>query len=509
MKVQIYDAFTQVLDPTPDERVLLHKVCTLRSKQFIRRKWELHPTEIEVQRKYYRNGKVPTGLLPRIFSAGITLEIEDFREAPEPGTPWPMTLPPLPVTSADYSFQDIAVTTAVQKGRGLLWIPTGGGKTVVFSKIISQLGLKTVIIIPSLELLEQTKNKLAEYFGGDMVTGFGGGLDFDPDASIWVATQQSLYSYLKTNREDFDKLVANIDVMIIDECHHINEQAGKKSKKGKKKANAGVDKKTVANSWWEVAMAIPAYYRYGVSATMNTEDSPNNQFVLESATGKIIYEISTSELIKRDVLVPLEITMVHRDAEPCRLWKSRTVKGELVPGAYDVNIIDAVDRNDLIITLAQYLQATGYKVLVLVDLVGRHGELLAEQIPNSVFLAGKHNRGERNAGIDQFIVDNKILISTLVKEGFDVPAIDAIIIAGGGKSHKMLIQKLGRARRITKGKQKASIFDFFDDDGESTSGPRMCRRHSLERQKIYEQVPEDKVLHLPITTARDIFHAKQ
>ena len=295
-----------------------------------------------------------------------------------------------------------------------------------------------------------------------------------------IATEQSLWAFLSNEPEGFKNWAKDIQVLVIDECHHVNTAPAK-----------GRDKKIVANTWWEVAMAIPATYRFGVSATLNTEDSPNNQFVLESVTGKVIYYISVSELIKRKVLVPMQINMIRREAIPCRVWKTREIHGEVVDGAYDINIIDADDRNRWIAQIANNLHKQGRKVLVLVDLVGRHGEFLAELIPNSVFLSGKHKRNERDEGIEQFVKQNKVLISTIVKEGFDVPAIDAVIIAGGGKSHKMLIQKLGRARRITPGKSWAEVWDFYDDDGESSMGPRMCARHSEERLKIYKSGPED------------------
>jgi len=74
----------------------------------------------------------------------------------------------------------------------------------------------------------------------------------------------------------------------------------------------------------------------------------------------------------------------------------------------------------------------------------------------------------------------RCMISTLLKEGADIPSMDAIIMAGGGKSHVAVIQKAGRALRVTKDKKEALIIDFMDQG-------KWLRDHSQERKMILEE----------------------
>lgn len=444
--------------------------------------------------RYLKGGKVPSGLVPRILKSGLfSMKIVDDRDRPNGNTQITFTPPPKINSEADYSFQEDAVLEAVTYGRGLLDCPTGAGKTVIMAKIINRLRVPSLVIVPSLELLNQTYNKFVEYFGDGSVGIFGEGKKEGFKFPIVVATQQSLYITMKTDRELFNSLVCQIELLLTDECHHIN--TGKKKSKGKKKEKVELP----ANSWWHVSMAIEAYYRFGVSATIEVSDSPNGKFVLESATGRVIYSISTSELIKRKVLCPIIYNVVKLPAEPCRSWRNIYAgkKGNrhcVVPGAYEINILENPERNSLISDITMALHKQGRKVLVLVDLVEKHGKILEKMIQNSVFLHGEQNRTTRDEHIESFVEDNKVLISTIVKEGFDVPAIDAVWIAGGGKGHRQLIQKIGRARRVYPGKINAVVWDIYDDDGMTKDGsPRMCARHSEERLSIYLSVPEDRV----------------
>ena len=81
----------------------------------------------------------------------------------------------------------------------------------------------------------------------------------------------------------------------------------------------------------------------------------------------------------------------------------------------------------------------------------------------------------------------KILISTVVNEGVNIPSMDVIIMAGGGKSNKQTVQRVGRALRKAEGKSEAVIIDFMDADG------GMLQRHSKARLKTYRKESEFEI----------------
>jgi superfamily II DNA or RNA helicase len=557
-------------------------------RYYSKRKGAAHGEWKERDVHYYRSESrdFPTGLLPRVYAAaktaGAQVSFDDRREKPgaDDHPDLRLSLPSLPTSQADYSFQELAVDDAIKVGRGLLHYPTGAGKTVIMARVIDRLKVDSLVIVPNLTLVNQTYTKFQDYFGEHAVGMLGEGKRLNPGAPIIIATQQTLYSvfkrseirrvveecaplmtsdgeyrrcftyfatqvpecvveytseyYVKDGREwsrcnqelyeaaperqrhelkiptvidpgialdlvrswpRFGDLVNRFKLMFIDECHHTACSGAQNVRD--KYTGKWVQKENLSNTWWEVAMAIPAYYRFGMSATLNTADSPNNQFVLESVCGRVISSIGVSDLIDRNVLCPVRATMI-RICSPARtVWATKyiyeKVEGKLVrtgvkePGAYEYNILNNERRNQIIVDLALDCQARGAHVLIIVERIKDQGWKLAHEIGEDrcVFLTGGHTKQERDRGISDVKSNGKILIGTIFKEGFDMPAIDTLIIAGGGKSMKATIQKLGRVLRVSKDKDYATLYDFYDDDQGS-----MCTKHSEIRRQIYAGEPK-------------------
>ena len=129
---------------------------------------------------------------------------------------------------------------------------------------------------------------------------------------------------------------------------------------------------------------------------------------------------------------------------------------------YTLAISANVDRNNRIIEIANKLLAEDHVVYIHVEEVA-HGKTLAGRIPGAKFISGVTGKKEREKTIGDFSSGGlKCLCSTLLGEGVDIPAITAIIMAGGRKTEAGCIQKIGRALRITKTKRAAVIVDFMD-----------------------------------------------
>lgn len=469
---------------------------------YVKKKNQAHP-ERKSRRVDYLEfdspyAKFPSGLLGKVIQyltdKGIEYQVNDCRRKFEGDSlDLSLSLPEPSFSEADYSFQEIAVSKAIEWGRGLLYYPTGSGKTIIMAKIIAKLDKRTLVIVPNLQLLNQTFEKFGQYFGIANVGIFG---DSKKDLSklIIIATQQSLHSMLTKKPSDFKRNIAkSFPIVFIDECHHIATAAiiWRKDAQGK-----WTQKPNIANTWWDILMAIDAYHKYGMSATLGGEIS-NDRFVLQSATGHVISSISISELVERKVLCGVKVIMLSLEHPRYSVWKSqygeREVDGVkekylIDPGALDNNILENDLRNDIIAQIAHQKTLEGNKVLVLVDKVATHGKILRELISNSIFLHGSHSTKKREEGLAEFSKGGKTLIGTIFKEGFDFPAINVLIIAGGGKSSKALVQKIGRVLRTCEGKDRAEIFDFMDKDGS------MCERHSEARLVVYKSEPKYEVV---------------
>jgi superfamily II DNA or RNA helicase len=72
-----------------------------------------------------------------------------------------------------------------------------------------------------------------------------------------------------------------------------------------------------------------------------------------------------------------------------------------------------------------------------------------------------------------------MIATPVFKEGINIPEIKTLILAGGGKSHIAIIQKIGRGLRKAEGKDRLIVYDFLDDCSKVTL------KHSEQRYKLY------------------------
>ncbi len=89
-------------------------------------------------------------------------------------------------------FEDIQ--TFLEKGEteGFVKLPTGVGKTVLFTKLIEALGLRTLIVVPRKTLVDQTSGKLTK-FAPDLEFGHVySGKKKDYSKPVTITTYQSL-----------------------------------------------------------------------------------------------------------------------------------------------------------------------------------------------------------------------------------------------------------------------------------------------------------------------------
>ncbi|RJR27642.1 DEAD/DEAH box helicase [candidate division WWE3 bacterium] len=362
---------------------------------------------------------------------------------------------PADIISNKYSFQEDAVAQVSQHRRGIFLHPTGSGKTTTMAKIIAKLQRPTLVVVPNLTLFTQTHDVFSKYFAPEPIGKLGD--------SVWnlerinIATQQTLWSIYEDSK--FQTLRNMIDVLIIDECHHVNSQKGGQE---------------LGNSWFWVAAKIPAYFRYGMTATLGDKNSAE---LLKAVTGEVIHEIDVDTLVKRGVLTQARIEMhrilVHNSSYD---WHE----------AFEA-LLNSTTRNQQIANLATFHCNQNKRVLIITNRIEKHGKILHQLIPNSVFVDGSASSEDRKDAIEDFKQNNHVLIGTIFGEGVDIPCVDVVIIANGGKSQKSVIQRLGRGLRTFAGKNEVLIIDFYDSDG------ALLERHSKQRYHTYKELFPNQV----------------
>ena len=319
-----------------------------------------------------------------------------------------------------YPDQQEAVDAAIGAGFGTICMPTGTGKTVVAMAIMNVLKVKTVIVVHRKELVKQWAIALRETLGYDPGI-VGSGKETWKDITIVMV--QSMQRKKSIPKE--------FDLLILDESHH-----------------------TPARSAYQLAMKCNATFRYGLSATPTRTDGA--ELKMFAAVGEIIYKSKPESAIKKGRIVRPEFRFIET------IHPRNVFQGMPFHEAYTLGITTNEDRNNKIVSQANMLLQEGHTVYIHVEEVA-HGKWIAGHIPEAGFVCGEDKKKIRDKLIDDFSEGKtKILVSTLLGEGVNIPSITAIIMAGGKKSESGCIQKIGRALRTLPGKEKAIVVDFKD-----------------------------------------------
>ncbi|NJE25186.1 DEAD/DEAH box helicase [Thermococcus sp. MV5] len=339
-------------------------------------------------------------------------------------------------------YQQRAVKKALRTNMGVLALPVGSGKTIIGLRLIYELNLSTLVVVHTKELLYQWADNIREVLG--IEPGLVGDNNWD-EKPVTVAMIQTLLS------RGVDKLKKQYAILMFDECHRTS----------------------AAEKFYELGISLPQKFRFGLSATP-WRRIKGEELKIEGAIGPIIYEIKAEDLIKEKFLAKPRFMIIGYES-------SMPPLAERYKELYEEIIMENEERNKAIVKTAYKLAKQEHRVLIDVKRI-EHGKILIEMLKkkgiNAEFLSSQTpNRWEifekfRNGEIN-------VLISTLLKEGVDIPEISAIILAGGGKSDIMTIQTIGRALR-PKGGSNAIIVDIKDEDP-------LLFTHFIERQKALKQ----------------------
>ena len=464
-------------------------------------------------------GTFPSGLVGMVMrdarAAGIQVNVIDRRVNPCTPVTGQARDDALDWLRDSYQREPVDIVTA--KSRGILWLPTGSGKTEIMCGIIRVHPGKWIAIVHNKKLMHDIARRYElreaqKFFGlkpsGDNVADlelvktamFRAGLSEMPvkagrvgdgkwdEQEFTVCTFQTLAKALRKKRGKIQnpaayakaKALLNRAIgVLVDECHTLP-----------------------AASFWGVLMAAEnAYYRIGVSGTPLARGDKRSVFAV-AALGPVQYRIKPGVLVDEGVLAKARIRMV-----PCEQFLNDPIcqrchgtgdsgmgpsscslcegKGTRTPRWQQVEkalIIKSKVRNALFVKYVA--QHADFPNLSFVNSI-EHGKILQEMFGlyglRSSFVWGKHGTEQRDEALRK-LVDGELdvlVASKVFQEGIDAPPIRSIGIASGGKSSIAALQKIGRGMRVTDDKDAFDVFDMYD------SGHKWLVRHRNGRIKAF------------------------
>jgi superfamily II DNA or RNA helicase len=368
-------------------------------------------------------------------------------------------------------YQVNAVGHMLQRLRGVIQIPTGGGKTLIAAAAIKAFNLPAAYIVHTSTLFNQTKETFLDVFGEESVGLVGGGnYNFN---KYTICMVQSLMRLI--DREEVDDFLP-FKVLFVDECHHVHSNGSKAS--------------------WYVAQQKfkNAHIRFGLSATPTLT---KHGLLLQAATGPLIHKIELPELQERGFISEVDIVFHKIDVSvsPEEVMPEFKVDDEEEDPTkhlreyaedYQKHIIEGRTRNLRIAETAIKYAKNGDLVLIFVERIS-HGNLLNMFIDFSIpqnnsikhmFLCGKNSSKEiefyKNEAKEKRI-DILVVTRQLFGEGVDIPAVNVLMNAAGGKENVAFTQMFGRGLRVTNDKKTVQYVDFYD------SGNRHLANHARTR----------------------------
>lgn len=386
----------------------------------------------------------PSGLFPIVqkeaAKQGYDLQVKDARCKPQ--------LDEAAVNQALYSeadetlawlrdYQRTAVQRIAEKTRGIVWCPTGSGKTEIAIGAVKALPVNWLFIVHRATLVQQTADRFRLRTGEEAgVIGKGTWSQNAATARLTCATFQSLNAAMIGNAQARAKLKALLESrqgVIVDECHVLP-----------------------ADSFWRLAMAVKAYYRVGLSGTPLARGDRRSLLAI-AALGPVIYRIKSQLLIDRGVLARPTIRMLEV-RQRCELthW----------PDVYRKAIVESTTRNRAVLEACERCSKPAF--LFVREIA--HGKLLENMLNRkgirARFVWGKHSPTWRQQAVKELVRDriDVLVCSVVFQEGIDVPELRAVVVASGDASVIATLQRGGRGMRpdAKSGKTEFEIWDIAD-----------------------------------------------
>ena len=345
--------------------------------------------------------------------------------------------------------------------RGVLELPTGSGKTVIAIAAIELLATPTLVVVPTIDLLEQWRRELETEF--DVPVGqFGGGVQ--ERGVLTVSTYDS--AYLKA-----ESIGHRFGFVVFDEVHHLGGEG-----------------------YREIARLLAAPARLGLTATFERPDGA--QEAIEELVGPVVHRVTVDDLagvhladydVKRlrVELTPEERETYEREQSIFTDYLRRSNIQLRSASDYQKIVMrsgtDPAAREALLAKnrAREIMMNSASKLEALEEVLCRHrddrlivftahNDLVYRIAERFLIPAITHRTGtaERREILERFRdgTYSRIVSSNVLDEGVDVPDANVAVLVSGSGSEREFTQRLGRILRPKADGGRALLYEVVSTE---------------------------------------------
>lgn len=357
-----------------------------------------------------------------------------------------------------YDYQEDTVQKMLKAINGIVIMPCGSGKTQTALEAVARLGLKTLWLTHTQDLLNQSLERAKSCFGcnTDMYGTITAG-KVKISSGITFATVQTMCKI------DLSKYRTEWAVIVVDECQHC----------------CGTP--TRLSQFYRVVNSLYAPYKFGLTATPDRIDGlEKSMFAL---IGDKITEVSR-ECVK-DMTCPVKVKVINTEYVP-DIDDVLNGDGTINYSALMQNLIDNEERFQKIMEVIN-TKCREYS-MILANRVQYLKEMQNAYFGKSICLStmgtskrAKEERKEALRKLNNGEIDCIFATYQLAAEGLDCPNLRCVAFVTPEKNERTVTQSLGRVARKADEKQYGIVIDFVDDFG-------LYKGWSRIRNNIYKKL---------------------
>lgn len=322
----------------------------------------------------------------------------------------------------------------------MLQMPTGTGKTYLFTSIVNDLlaaykeahrDIHILVVAHRMELLDQISATLTRF---GIAHGFIQGAR---EQHLWKRVQVASIMSLLTERNYYNTLRLKFDYIIVDEAHH-----------------------SLADTYIKLFELFPKAKKLGVTATpwrLNHES-------FLSLYQTLIVSPQISWFISNNLLADFDYVSIKLDSDIQRLVDRSEVAdtGDFVNADLDNTFNNQRIRSKVYESYKRFADGRKGIIYAINKLhASKIAELYCSHGINAVAIDCDTPKDERQELISKFKTGEiTVLVNVeIFTEGFDCPDVSFIQLARPTKSLALYLQQVGRGLRIVEGKEKTIIID--------------------------------------------------